>query len=98
MNFCFKSPTGQVKRGRIGPQRVDIVAVLIAGRDHKHPRHRHLGVAVADTGWIAPVIEGPRDRPGPSEPGRDLTQHDQAAVRRQATGIERGCEWLAFNR
>ena len=45
-------PTGDLQR-RIGAQRVDVVAVLVAGRDHQHPRRRHLGVAVPDAGRIA---------------------------------------------
>jgi hypothetical protein len=69
-------------QGRIGPQRVHVVAVLVAGRDHDHPRHRHLGKAVPDAGRIAIVDERPRNCLGQPKPLGDLAQHDDAAVRR----------------
>ena len=47
-------------QGRIGAQRIDVVAVLVAGRDHQHPRRRHLGVAVPDAGRIAVVARAGR--------------------------------------
>ena len=90
-------PHGDLQ-GRIGAQRIDVVAVLVAGRDHDHPRHRHLGVAVPDAGRIAVVTERSGDRLGQPEALGDLAQHDDAAVRRQAAGIERGCERLALDR
>src|SRR5262245_49463820 len=58
------------------------VAVLVSGRDHEHPRQRHLGVAVPDAGRITIVAERPRDRLGQPEPLGDLAQHDDAAVGR----------------
>ena len=81
-------------QGRIGTQRVHIITVLVAGGDHDHPRHRHLGEAVPDAGRIAIVTERSRNRLRQIEPLGDLTQHDDTAVRRQATGIERDCEQL----
>jgi hypothetical protein len=53
---------------------------------------------VPDAARIAIVDERPRDRLGQIEPLGDLAQHDDTAVRRQATGIERGCEQLALDR
>ena len=88
---------GDLQRG-IGAQRVDVVAVLVAGRDHQHPRPRHLGVAVADAGGITLVAQRPRDRLGQAQARIDLAQDDDPAVRRQAAGIERGCERLGLDR
>ena len=47
-------------QGGIGPQRVDVIAVLVAGGDHDHPRHRHLGVAVPHAARIAIVARAVR--------------------------------------
>jgi hypothetical protein len=86
-----------LQRG-IGAQGIDIVAVLVAGGDHQHPRRRHLGVAVAHAGRIAIVAEWAGNRLGQPQPRGDFAQHDQAAVGRQAAGIERGCERLGRDR
>ena len=43
-------------QGRIGTQHVHVIAVLVSGCDHDHPRHRHLGEAVPHAGQD-------RDRP-----------------------------------
>ena len=91
------SADGDLQRG-IGAQRIDVVAVLVAGSDHQHPRRHHLGVAVPDAGRIALVTERGGDRRGKRQPLGDLPQYDQAAVRRQAPGIERGCERLGLDR
>ena len=88
---------GNLQR-RIGAQRVDVVAVLVAGRDHEHPRRHHLGIAVPDACRIAFIAKRAGDRLGQAEARRDLAQHDQAAVRGQAAGIERGCERLTLDR
>ena len=90
------SAAGDLQR-RIGAQCVDVVAVLVAGRDHEHARLHHLGVAVLDACGIAFVAQAGGDRLGQAEACRDLAQYDHAAVRRQATGIERGCERLTRN-
>ena len=84
-------------QGGIGTQRVDVIAVLVAGGDHDHPRHRHLGVAVPYPARIAIVAERPGDRLGQPQALGDLAQHDDAAVRRKTPGIEGGCECLALD-
>ena len=56
-----------LQRG-IGAQRIDVVAVLVAGGDHQHPRRHHLGVAVTDAGRIALVAERAGDRLGKPQP------------------------------
>ena len=85
-------------QGRIGAQRIDVVAVLVAGRDHAACAPSPSRRSCAGRGWdrdrraSGPVIVSAKPRRV-----RDLAQHDHAAVRRQATGIERGCERLARN-
>ena len=85
-------------QGGIAPQRVDVIAVLVSGRDHDNPRHCHLAIAVPHADRIAIVPERSCNRPGQIEPFGDLAQHDDAAVRRQPASIERGCEQLTLDR
>ena len=87
---------GNLQR-RIGAQCVDVVAILVAGRDHQHARLHHLGIAVLDASGIAFVAQTSGDRLGHAKACCDLAQHNHAAIRRQATGIERGCERLTRN-
>ena len=85
-------------QSRIRAQRIDVVAILVAGGNHQHPRPRHIGIAMTDPGRIAVIAEGGADRLGQTQARLDLTQDDETAVRRQAAGIERGCEQLGLDR
>ena len=76
----------------IGAQHIDVVAVLVAGSDHQHPRPCHLGVAVTDASRIAVIVERAGDRLGQTQANLDLAKNDKAAIRGQAAGIERDCE------
>jgi hypothetical protein len=53
---------------------------------------------VANAGGITLVAQRPRDRLGQAQARIDLAQDDEPAVRRQAAGIERGCERLGLDR
>lgn len=86
-----------LQRG-VRAQRVDVVAILVAGRDHQHPCPCHVGVAVADAGRIAIAAQRSGDSRGQSEAALDLAQDHQPAVRGQAAGIEGGCERLGSDR
>jgi hypothetical protein len=81
----------------IGTQSIHVIAILVSGSDHEHSRQRHLGGAVLDARRVAPVTERTRDHLGKPKARRDLAQHDHAAIRRQAAGIECGCEWFALD-
>ena len=83
---------------RIGAQRIEVVAVLIAGRDRHHARRRHVGVGVDDARRIAVVGQRRGDDVGEAQPQRDLAQDDDAAVRGHQASIEGGCERLARDR
>ena len=95
---AFGAATDRDLQRGIGAQGIDVVAVLVTGGDHQHPCRHHLGVAVADASRIAIVVQRVGDGLGEPQARDDLTQHDQAAVRRQASGIERGCERLGLDR
>ena len=76
----------------IGTQCIDVVAILIAGRHHQHPRPCHFGVAVTDTSRIAVIMERAGDGLGQTQTNLDLAKNDKTAIRRQAASIERDCE------
>jgi hypothetical protein len=92
-----RATAGELER-RIGAQRIEVVAVLIAGRDRHHARRRHVGVAVDDARGIAIVGQRRGNDVGEAKPQRDLAQDDDAAVRGHQASIEGGCERLARDR
>lgn len=53
---------------------------------------------MTDAGRIAIVAQWPGDRPDQIQACLDLAQDDEPAVRRQAAGIECGCERLGPDR
>ena len=48
-------------QGRIALESIDIIAILIASRDHEHRAAHHLGIAVSHAGRIARVAKRPGD-------------------------------------
>ena len=83
--------------GWIGAQGVEIVAILVAAADREDAGPDHVGEAVDDSGRIAAV----RDQAGqplgnPEAPLRERQQHD-TPVRREATAVESGCDFLAID-
>ena len=89
-----RAVAGDQQRG-IVTQRIEIVAILVARRDRHHARRDHCRIGVRDEQRIARVGERPGDHIGHAQPQRRLTQHDQAAVRCEIAGVQRGCERLA---
>lgn len=73
--------------GRNGPQRVHVIAVFVSRRDHDHPRHCHLAVAVPQAGRIAIVTERSCNRPGQIEPFGNLAQYDAPPQQARADGV-----------
>ena len=82
------------QQGRIVAQRIEIVGVLVAGRDRHHARRHHRAVAVDDEQLVARIGQRVGDHGGKAETPRRLAQHDEAAVRGEVAGILRGCERL----
>ncbi len=85
---------GDQQRGVVA-QRVEIIGILVAGRDRHHARRHHCTVAVDDEQWVARVGERIGDHGGEAQAAGRLTQHNEAAVRGKVAGIPRGCERLA---
>ena len=46
---------------RVGLERIDVVAILVAGRDHHRARQHHVGERVRDQQRVAPVRDVARD-------------------------------------
>ena len=89
-----QAPTGQLER-RIETQNVEVVAVLIAAGDGKHPRPDHVGVGVGRARGGALVGHAGGKQVGNPEPSLDPGKQQYAAVRRQPSAIEPGAQFLA---
>jgi hypothetical protein len=68
---------------RIGLQRIDVIAILMACRDQQ---------------WVATVGDVARDAIRVPEPAPALAQDDQAIIRGEAAGVLLNCERLARDR
>ncbi len=65
---------------RVVPQRVGVVAVLVAGRDHQQAETQDSGDAVPDPLRGARVVDTGGEPIGDAEPMLDLAQGQQATV------------------
>ena len=54
---AFGRPADRDLQGWIALESINIVTVLVAGRDHHHPCCRHLGVAVSNAARVALVAK-----------------------------------------
>jgi hypothetical protein len=80
---------------RIGAQRVAVVGVLVAGRDQQCPEANHLGEPMLDPLRRPRVFDAACQTLGEAEPTLDLGQHQHAAIRGQASAVERDLHGLA---
>jgi hypothetical protein len=79
-------------------QRVEVVGILLAGRDRHHARRHHRTIGVDDEQLVARVRQRIGDHGGKVEAPCRLAQHDEAAIRGEVAGILRGCERLPRDR
>jgi hypothetical protein len=79
-------------------QRVGVVAVLVAGRDHQHAEAQDRGDAVPDALRRTRVVEAGGEALGQAKPTLDLAQGQQAAVGGQLPAVEAGDQGLAGDR
>ena len=90
-------PAAGELEGRIGAQDVEIVGVLVAAADRKHPGADHVGDRMGDARGIAPIGNAARQTLGYAQtPLRHRQQH-HAAVRGHPPAVERGCDFLALD-
>ncbi len=83
---------------RIAPQRIGVVAVLIARRDHQQPKADDVGKAVGDLIGRAPVDHAGGEPIGDAKALVDLAQRQNAAIRRQQAAVKLDLDALARNR
>jgi len=82
---------------RVGAERIGVDAVLVAGRDHQHPKAQDVGDAVLGAGWIAGIVDAGAEPPGHIEPPLHLPQRQKTGVRRQCAAVEAGHHRLAVH-
>jgi hypothetical protein len=84
---------GDQQRGIVA-QRVEVVGILLAGRNRHHARRHHRAIGVDDEQLVARVRQRIGDHGGKVEAPRRLAQNDEAAIRAEVPCILRGCERL----
>jgi hypothetical protein len=87
-------PAGELER-RIGAQTIQIVGVLIAAADRENAGPDHVSEAVRYPRGIAAVRKDPSEPIGDPKPPLGHGQQHDAAIRREASAVESGCDLLA---
>ncbi len=79
-------------------QRISVVAVLVARRDHQQTKAHNRGERVRDLVRRARIDEAGGHAIGDAKPLLDLAQNQNPAIRRQQTAVEVDDNLLAGNR
>ena len=87
---AFRQSADRHLEGRIGAQRVAVVAVRIAAGDQQGTEADHLGVAVLDALRRPVVAQAARQPLADPKPPVDLAQQQDATVRGQPAPIKSG--------
>ena len=80
------------------PQAVGVIAVLVAGRDHQHPKAQNVGHAVHDALCRARIDHAAGQAVGDAEAVLDLAQRQNAAIRGQPPAVKTGDDGFAGHR
>jgi hypothetical protein len=80
--------------GRIRPQMIEVIGVLVAAADREPASAEHIDKAVHDPGRIAPIREHPGQIVGQTETPLRHRQKHHAPIRGQASAIEGSCDFL----
>ena len=91
-------PADRHLEGRVGPQRVAVVGIRVAGGDHERAKADHLGQAMAHPLGRSRVVDAACQALGDAEPALDLRQHQHPGIRSQPTAVEGGMQHLAGDR
>jgi len=94
---AFRRPPHRQLEQRVEAQAVAVVGVLVAAGDGQHPKAQHLGQAMGNQSWIAPVPETTGQKVGQAEAALRLAQQYQAAVRGDQATVECRRHLLATN-
>ena len=83
---------------RIAAQRIGVVAVLIARRDHQQAKANDVGYRMRDMVGSARVLDAGGHALGDAKAALDLAQSQNTAVRRQLAAVEFDHDILARDR
>ena len=93
-----RQPVERKLEHRVVPQRVGVVAILVAGGDHQQAEAQDVGHLMLDPLGQAWVGDAGGQAPGQAEPALDLAQRQHAGIRGQRPTVEAGDEGLAQDR
>lgn len=80
---------------RVGAQRIAVVGVFVAGRDHQHTEADHLSEVMSDAVGRAWIVQTGCQAFGKAKPPLDLKQHQHPGIRSQTTAVKRNVNCLA---
>ena len=81
--------------GRVGPQGIAVVGILVAGRDQQGAEADHLGEPVLDPLGRPRILEAACQARGDAEATLDFGQNQNTAVRGQPSGVKGDVHRLA---
>ena len=92
---ALRQPADRHLEGRIGTQRIAVVAIGIAGGDQQRTETDHLGDAVLYRRLITRIFNAFRQPFGNSKLPLDLRQQQHTGIRSQPAAVERHAHLLA---
>ena len=75
---------------RIGAERIEVIAVLVAKADAQHPLTQHVRDPLAHLAGLATIRQALRESLHQAEPSLDLPQQDQATIRGNRSAVKAG--------
>ena len=98
LGAALGQPADRHLEGRVGAQRVAVVAILVAGGDQERAEADHLGERVPDPLRRPRILDAARQTLGNVEASLDLGEHQNPAVGGQPAGVEAELHRLAGDR
>jgi hypothetical protein len=80
---------------RIMAQPIEVVGILVAAGDRRHPRHQHFEHRMSDATLIAPIRHGVRKPPAYTDQALRLSQQQEAAIGGLVAAVKINCEFLS---
>ena len=79
-------------------QPIEVVSILVAAGNRRHPRHQHFEHRMSDATLIAPIRHGVRKPPAHTDRALRLSQQQEAAIGGLVAAVKINCEFLAADR
>jgi hypothetical protein len=80
---------------RIMAQPIEVVGILVAAGDRRHPCHQHFEHRMSDATLIAPIRHGVRKPPAYTDQALRLSQQQEAAIGGLVAAVKINCEFLS---